>query len=60
MIVDEIDAEGAIGRSVWDAPEIDGSAFLNGATGLKAGDIVRVRVTYADEYDVWGEVVTEG
>ncbi|MFZ1102942.1 MAG: 30S ribosomal protein S12 methylthiotransferase RimO [Hyphomicrobiaceae bacterium] len=59
-IVDEVDAEGSIGRSVWDAPEIDGSAFLNGATGLKAGDIVRVRVTHADEYDVWGEVVAEG
>ena len=36
VIVDEVDAEGSIGRSVWDAPEIDGSASLNGAAGLKA------------------------
>jgi ribosomal protein S12 methylthiotransferase len=56
-IIDEVDAEGAIGRTMWDAPEIDGSAFLNGATGLKAGDIVRVRVAHTDEYDVWGELL---
>ena len=32
VIIDEVDDEGAIGRSQWDAPEIDGSVFLNGAT----------------------------
>ena len=53
VIIDEVDEDGAIGRSQWDAPEIDGSVFLNGASGVKAGDIVRVRVTNADEYDVW-------
>jgi ribosomal protein S12 methylthiotransferase len=57
VIVDEVDKEGAIGRTKWDAPEIDGAAFLNGATGLQAGDIVRARVVHADEYDVWGEAV---
>jgi ribosomal protein S12 methylthiotransferase len=60
VIVDEVDDEGAIGRTVWDAPEIDGSAFLNGATGFEPGDIVRARVTHADEYDVWAEVVADG
>jgi TRAM domain len=39
----------------WDAPEIDGSAFLNGDTELKPGDIVRARITHADEYDLWAE-----
>jgi ribosomal protein S12 methylthiotransferase len=56
VIIDEVDDEGAIGRSKWDAPEIDGSVFLNGATGVQQGDIVRARVTNADEYDVWGEL----
>jgi ribosomal protein S12 methylthiotransferase len=56
VIVDEVDADGAVGRSTWDAPEIDGSVFLNAMTGVKPGDIVRVRVTNADEYDVWGEL----
>ena len=51
-----MDDEGAIGRSKWDAPEIDGSVFLNGATGVKPGDIVQARVTNADEYDLWAEL----
>ncbi len=55
VIVDEVDEEGALCRSQWDAPEIDGSVFLNGDTDLKPGDIVRARVTHADEYDLWAE-----
>jgi ribosomal protein S12 methylthiotransferase len=55
VIVDEVDEDGALCRSQWDAPEIDGSVFLNGDTDLKPGDIVRARVTHADEYDLWAE-----
>jgi ribosomal protein S12 methylthiotransferase len=53
VMIDEVDEEGALGRSQWDAPEIDGSVFLNGDTALKAGDIVKARVTHADDYDLW-------
>jgi len=56
VIIDEVDEEGAIGRSKWDAPEIDGSVFLNGAKGLAQGDIVRARIVASDAYDVWAEV----
>ncbi len=56
VVVDEVDEEGAIARSVWDAPEIDGCVFLNGQTELAAGDRVRVRVTHSDEYDLWAEL----
>ena len=55
VIIDEVDEEGAMGRSVWDAPEIDGSVFLNGDSELNAGDIVRATVVHADEYDLWAE-----
>ena len=57
VLIDETDEEGAIGRSRWDAPEIDGSVFLNGETRVAAGDIIRARVLHADEYDVWAERV---
>jgi len=56
VIIDEVDAEGAIGRSQWDAPEIDGSVYLNGASGLAVGDIVEARIIASDAYDLWGEV----
>ncbi len=57
VIVDDVDEEGAVGRSQWDAPEIDGTVILEGATGLKPGDIVRAKVTRADAYDLWAELV---
>lgn len=56
VIIDEVDEEGAIGRSKWDAPEIDGSVYLNGETKLKAGDIVQARVEHADECDLWASL----
>jgi len=56
VIVDEVDAKGATGRSKWDAPEIDGSVFLSQASGVKPGDIVRARVTGADEYDLRADI----
>ncbi|WP_044178143.1 30S ribosomal protein S12 methylthiotransferase RimO [Phytobacter massiliensis] len=54
VIVDEVDEEGAIGRSMADAPEIDGAVYLNGETKVKPGDVIRVKVEHADEYDLWG------
>lgn len=59
VIIDEVDDEGAIGRSMADAPEIDGMVYLNGEFDVKAGDIVKVLVEHADEYDLWGTIVTE-
>jgi ribosomal protein S12 methylthiotransferase len=55
VIVDEVDEEGgATGRSKADAPEIDGQVHLRDAPGLTPGDIVRVHVEDADEYDLFG------
>ena len=54
IIVDEVDGDGAIARSAWDAPEIDGNDYLNGETGLSPGDRARVTVEASDEYDLWG------
>jgi ribosomal protein S12 methylthiotransferase len=59
VLIDEIDADGeeAVGRTVWDAPEIDGSVFLAGETGLSPGEIVRARIVEAEDYDLVAEVV---
>ena len=59
VIVDEVDDEGAIARSTWDAPEVDGCVYLNGETDVRPGDIVGVRILHADEYDVWGRRQSE-
>ncbi len=47
-----------VGRSYRDAPEIDGLVFFAGKA--TPGEIVRVRVTSALEYDLVGELVADG
>jgi len=56
VLIDEISAEGAVGRSIADAPEIDGLVYLDEVTGLQVGDLVRVKVTAADDYDLYGDL----
>ncbi len=59
VLVDEVDEDGAIARSWADAPEIDGSVYLNGEHNLKPGDRVNVTVEHADEYDLWATATPE-
>ncbi|MCP5019432.1 MAG: 30S ribosomal protein S12 methylthiotransferase RimO [Ketobacter sp.] len=56
VIIDEVDEEGAIGRTAADAPEIDGLVFLNGETELMPGDLVTAKIFQADEHDLWAEL----
>jgi len=58
VIVDEVDEDGATCRTKADAPEIDGNLFIDeGFETLTPGDIVRVEVDEAGEYDLWGRLV---
>ena len=57
VLIDEVDEEGAIGRSMADAPEIDGVVYLNEEKAVKVGDIVQVNIEHSDEYDLWGTVI---
>lgn len=56
VIVDEIDDEGIIGRSMADAPEVDGVVYIDNLSesAVKIGDVLDVKITNADEYDLWG------
>jgi ribosomal protein S12 methylthiotransferase len=52
VLVDEVDAGGAIARSMADAPEIDGVVRIADGASLKPGQFVDVRVTGAGEHDL--------
>ncbi len=55
VIIDEADEDGgATGRSKADAPEIDGRVLLRDAPAAKPGDIIRVVIEDADEFDLFG------
>ena len=53
VIVDEVNDEEAIGRSMADAPEIDGKVYLQYPEGLQPGDLVTVTIEEADDYDLY-------
>lgn len=55
VLIDEVDKEGAIGRTKADAPEIDGLVYLNGETQHEVGSIVQATITHSDEHDLWAE-----
>jgi ribosomal protein S12 methylthiotransferase len=58
-LVDAIDGDLAIARSMADAPEIDGLVQIqNGLeAGLKPGQFVDVGIMGSDEHDLYGEAV---
>lgn len=45
-----------VGRTQYDAPEIDGEVFVSGFKG-ELGSIANVKITHSFEYDLAGEVV---
>jgi ribosomal protein S12 methylthiotransferase len=57
VIVDESSGRTAKGRSMADAPEIDGAVHLQSRLPIRAGDIVTVKVDRSDAYDLFGQVV---
>jgi ribosomal protein S12 methylthiotransferase len=57
VLVDEVSEEGAFARSQADAPEIDGLVYLDQASQLQPGQRLKVRITDADDHDLWATPV---
>ncbi|MEP7044499.1 MAG: 30S ribosomal protein S12 methylthiotransferase RimO [Dokdonella sp.] len=56
VLVDEVDADGAVARSQADAPEIDGVVRIDDGQSLKPGQFVDVEIIHADEHDLIGRL----
>jgi ribosomal protein S12 methylthiotransferase len=52
VLVDEVNAEGAIARSMADAPEIDGVVYIPDGSGLSPGMLIQVQIEDSDDYDL--------
>jgi len=59
VIVDEVNQDGAIGRSKADAPEIDGLVYLNRGAELTPGERVTANVVRSDDHDLWAELTDQ-
>jgi ribosomal protein S12 methylthiotransferase len=59
VLVDEVNADHLLARSMADAPEIDGSVIIDGAWELEPGDFIEVRVTGSSDHDLYAVPVNE-
>ena len=55
ILIDEVQDTCSIGRSAHDAPEIDGTVYLDN-TDVEPGDMVRVRIQHTDAHDLWAKI----
>ncbi len=56
-VIERIEEGNFVGRSEWDAPEIDNEIFLPVVSGVRVGDFVNVTITDATEYDLYGDIL---
>jgi ribosomal protein S12 methylthiotransferase len=56
VLIDSYDGEFFIGRTEWDAPEIDQEVFVSSSQPLTVGTFHTVVVTDAEEYDLFASV----
>jgi ribosomal protein S12 methylthiotransferase len=57
VIIDQVGPTGAKGRSMADAPQIDGTVHITSRRPLRIGEIATVRIERTDAYDLHGAVV---
>ena len=60
VLVEGFDEENdklAFGRSIHEAPDIDGNIFIEGAEDVQIGDVVRVRILQGFTYEMVGELI---
>ena len=55
ILVDEINAQTATGRTKGDSPNVDGLVFLKDSKGLSPGDFAEVKIIDSSEHDLWAE-----
>ena len=54
MLCEGFDGASYVGRSSLESPESDGKVFFLSSSEVKPGEYVKVEITGADEYDVFG------
>ena len=58
VVIDREEAEWFIGRTEFDSPEVDPEVLIpSSAEGVVAGEFYNVRITQADDFDLYGEVL---
>ncbi|HBL77926.1 MAG: ribosomal protein S12 methylthiotransferase RimO [Bacteroidetes bacterium GWF2_42_66] len=56
-LIDRKEGDYFVGRTEYDSPEVDGEVLINKASKLKVGEFYPVKITGADEFDLFGETI---
>ncbi|KJF41670.1 30S ribosomal protein S12 methylthiotransferase RimO [Draconibacterium sediminis] len=57
VIIDRKESDYYVGRTEFDSPEVDGEVYITTDGEIKNGTIVKVKITGAEDYDLYGELV---
>jgi len=58
VIIDRKEDEFYVGRTEFDSPEVDGEVLISSESDLKKGDFVNVLITGAEDYDLYGIILS--
>lgn len=56
VIIDKINGEYFVGRTQFDSPEVDNEVLIPNTEKLQIGEIYKVKIISAQEFDLYGEV----
>lgn len=58
VLFDRVEGDYFIGRTEFDSPEVDNEVLVNKVTNfVRIGDFAMVKITGADDFDLYGEVI---
>ncbi len=59
VLIDEVEDDYAIGRTAWDAPEIDQEVVVYSDKDIHVGSFITAHITAAAEYDLEAKLLQE-
>lgn len=58
VLFDKIEGDYYIGRTEFDSPDVDNEVLVNKGQGyIRLGDFTNIKITSADHYDLYGEII---
>lgn len=59
VLFDRVEGDYFVGRTEFDSPEVDNEVLVEKASNfIRIGDFAEVKITAADDYDLYGEVIS--
>ena len=60
VLFDRVEGDYFVGRTEFDSPEVDNEVLVNKENNfIRVGDFAMIKVTSADDFDLYGDVINE-